>query len=100
MYKLHQLHYNCAQLVLDIKLQLASSLPCAYYHSMFIRIEARVQLAQGLLDHIDILTGGGSEDSDPFIDLEDLLKLYGLTLPDCRECESNLTCKSANMQVA
>ena len=59
-----------------------------------------VQLAQGLLDHIDILTGGGSEDSDPFIDLEDLLKLYGLTLPDCRECESKTTRKSASMQVA
>ncbi len=45
------------------------------------------QVARGVLQHLAAVTGGELDGFESEIDLEDLLETYGLTLPDCRECE-------------
>ena len=56
-----------------------------------------LQVARGVLQHLAAVTGGELDRFESEIDLEDLLETYGLSLPDCRECESlhiqyHLTC--------
>ena len=46
------------------------------------------QVARGVLQHLAAVTGGELDGFESEIDLEDLLDTYGLSLPDCRECES------------
>lgn len=46
------------------------------------------QIARGVLQHLAAVTGGELDGFESEIDLEDLLETYGLSLPDCRECES------------
>ena len=46
------------------------------------------QVAREVLQHLAAVTGGELDGFEPEIDLEDLLETYGLSLPDCRECES------------
>ncbi len=47
-----------------------------------------LQVARGVLQHLAAVTGGELDGFESEIDLEDLLETYGLSLPDCRECES------------
>ena len=47
-----------------------------------------LQVARGVLQHLAAVTGGELDGFESEIELEDLLETYGLSLPDCRECES------------
>lgn len=48
-----------------------------------------LQIARGVLQHIAAVTGGELDGFEADIDLEDLLETYGMSLPDCRECEGS-----------
>lgn len=48
-----------------------------------------LQVARGVLQHIAAVTGGELDGFEAEIDLEDLLETYGMSLPDCRECEGS-----------
>ena len=53
----------------------------------------QVQVAHGLLQHMSAVTGGEVGDFEPWIDLDQLLETYDLSLPDCRECKPFATSK-------
>lgn len=46
-----------------------------------------MQVARSFLQHVAAITGGELDDFGPQIELEDLLEIYGFSLPDCRGCK-------------
>ena len=49
-----------------------------------------LQVAHGYLQHVAFVTGGEVDDYGAFVELEDLLEIYDLSLPANRDSESRL----------
>lgn len=57
-----------------------------------------LQVAHGYLQHVSFVTGGDVDDYGAWIELESLLEIYNLSLPDVRESEQCLSTGLVNRQ--